>query len=114
MAELVTTSTGVHYDDLIGGTNVSVVAQNVKVTAGTAMARGTLLTITDGTAAATAKASTANAILAAPVSTTDTVATVYVKGEFNREKITVADSDTIGAHEAELRNVGIYLTSLKG
>ena len=54
MAELVTTSTGVHYDDLIGGTNVSVVAQNVKVTAGTAMARGTLLTITDGTAAATA------------------------------------------------------------
>ncbi len=42
MAELVTTSTGVHYDDLIGGTNVSVVAQNVKVTAGTAMARGTL------------------------------------------------------------------------
>ena len=94
MAELVTTSTGVHYDDLIGGTNVSVVAQNVKVTSGTAMARGTLLTITDGTAAATAKAGTANA--------------------FNREKITVADTDTIGAHEAELRNVGIYLTSLKG
>lgn len=114
MAELVTTSTGVHYDDLIGGTNVAVVMHNVKVAAGTAMARGTLLTITDGTAAATAKAGTANAILAAPVSTTDTVATVYVKGEFNREKITVADGDTIGAHETELRSAGIYLISLKG
>ncbi len=114
MAELVTTSAGVHYDDLIGGTNVSVVAQNVKVTAGTAMARGTLLTVTDGTAAATAKSAVANAILAAPVSTTDTVATVYVKGEFNRERVKVADGDTIGAHEAELRNTGIYLTSLKG
>ena len=114
MAEYVTTTPGVHYDDLIGSTGVSIVTQNVAVSAGTAMGRGTLMTITSGTAAATAKAGHADAILAAPVSTTDTVATVYVKGMFNREKIIVADSDTVEAHETELRDGGIYLTSLKG
>lgn len=114
MAEYVTTTPGVHYDDLIGSTGVSIVTQNVAVSAGTAMERGTLMTITSGTAAATAKAGHADAILAASVSTTDTVATVYVKGMFNREKIIVADSDTVEAHETELRDSGIYLTSLKG
>ena len=53
MAELITTTTGVHYDDLIGGTNVSVVTANVAVS-GATLARGALLTVTDGTAAASA------------------------------------------------------------
>ncbi|WP_296813857.1 hypothetical protein [uncultured Megasphaera sp.] len=113
MAELITTTAGVHYDDLIGGTNVSIVTQNVAVS-GATLARGALLTVTDGTAVATAKGATANAILATPVVAEDTVATVYVKGQFNRESIVIADGDDINSHEAELRNVGIYLTSLKG
>ena len=113
MAELITTTTGVHYDDLIGGTNVSVVTANVAVS-GATLARGSLLTVTDGTAAASAKGAAANAILAASVVAEDTVATVYVKGQFNRESVIVAEGDDINSHEAELRNVGIYLTSLKG
>lgn len=112
--EFVETATGVAYDDLIGGTNVSVLNANVTVTAGTAMKRGTLVTVTDGTAAATAKAGKATAILANDVSATDTSATVYVKGQFNREKLIAADGDTVEAHEEELRAVGIYLTSIKG
>ena len=54
MAEYVTTTPGVHYDDLIGSTGVSIVSQNVAVSAGTGMGRGTLMTLTSGTAGGTA------------------------------------------------------------
>ena len=43
----------------------------------------------------------------------DAVGTVYVKGRFTREKIGLAESDTVEAHEAELRLRNIYFTALK-
>ena len=43
------------------------------------------------------------------------VGTVYINGMFNRNKIILKDeSDDINNHEAELRDVGILLTSLHG
>lgn len=107
-------STEIKRSDIIGSSAVSIVTANVKVVAGTAMARGTLLTTTDGTAAATAKAGVADCILAEDVSATDTVATVYTKGMFIRDRLTAASDDTVAAHEAELRKAGIYLTAIKG
>ena len=41
------------------------------------------------------------------------MATIFVRGEFNREALTVAAGDKAEAHEIELRKVGIYLTSVK-
>ena len=43
----------------------------------------------------------------------DTAGTVYVSGRFNREKIVLAEGDTVEAHEAELRLRNILFTSLK-
>lgn len=99
--------------DIIGGSNVSQVQHNVSITAGTAMVRGTLMTTADGKAAATVKGGVADCILAADVTTTDTVATVYVKGEFIRDLLTAASDDTVAAHEEELRKIGIFMVAQK-
>jgi len=97
-------------DNLMGGPEFPVLTKNYAITAGTALKRGTLLTITDGKAAATAKAGVASAIVANDASATDTVVTAYVAGRFNRDAIIVADgADSAAAHEEELRKVGIHL-----
>lgn len=111
MAKYVSEQTGVTYDELIGGTAVSVLTANIAITAATnPLERGTVLTV-DGTIVDGSKE--AAYVLANPIEKGDTAATVYVKGQFNREKLIVAEGDTVGAHEAQLRKVSIYLTSLK-
>lgn len=128
MANLVEELQGVHYDELIGGTAVSPIIKNVTltgVTKDTDLARGTLLAL----AAATGKYSVlvkpdtpasdtmvAKAVLAKAVhqdGSGDLVVPVYIAGMFNREKLIVPAEDTVEVHEEELRDAGIYLTSIK-
>lgn len=129
MAEMVSEMTGVNYSELIGGTSVPVITKNITLKGVTAeYTRGTLLSLvggkyeicdTTGTGdggADSNPAKIASAVLAEDVKLTgsDTVATVYVSGMFNREKLILKkEDDTVEAHEDELRDAGIYLTSLK-
>lgn len=103
------TETGVTFEELIGGHEVTALNKNISIAGGTALVRGSILTAT-GTLVA--KGETASYVLAEDIAAADTVATVYSSGIFNREKLTVADGDTVDSHEAELRDVNIYLTSL--
>lgn len=98
---------------LLAGPEIVHLIKNVAIAAGTAMKKGTLLTTTSGTAAATAKAGVADCILAEDVDEKATVATVYVSGRFHRGMLIAASGDTVDAHEEELRGKGIYLTALK-
>lgn len=100
-------------DHLLAGPEVTSLLKNVEITAGTAMKRGTLLSFTDGKAAACAKGGVAAYILAEDVDEAATVATVYSQGYFHREALIAADGDTVDAHEEELRGVNIILTSVK-
>lgn len=111
------TTKGVTYDELLGGPEVHVLTKNVTLAKGAAHKRGELLTIdsTAGTYSLTAKGKVASVVLAEDVDATsaDTVAPAFISGRFNREKLIVADGDTVDAHEEELRGVDIYLTSIK-
>ena len=102
----------IKHDQLIGGPEIPILLKNVTLTAGTAMKRGTLMTVTGTAAVAPAKAAVANAILSCDVDNKATVATVYVSGRFHREYLIAASEDTVDAHEEELRNAGIFLTSV--
>lgn len=101
---------GVTYDELVGGTEVTAITKNISIEAGNAMKRGTLVT---AAGAPVAKGETADAVVAIGCTETDTVITVYVSGMFNREKLIVAEGDTVEAHEAELRDKNIYLTAIQ-
>jgi len=96
---------------LIGGPEIAMLTKNVELTAAKEMKRGTLLTTTSGKVAA--KAGVADCILAEDTDSKAKVATVYISGRFNREKLIVATGDTVDAHEEELRDKNIYLTKLK-
>lgn len=99
-------------DNLMAGPEVPVLTKNFTVTAGTALKRGTLLTVTaDGAASATAKEGVASAVVAHDIDATATVVTAYVTGRFNRAALICADGDTVAAHEEELRKVGIHLAA---
>lgn len=126
MAELVSTMTGVTYDELIGGTAITPMTANVtiaKLAAETVLKRGTLLgvvttsgkyAIVDSTVSTGEQV--ASVVLARDVAVgtaDDVVATVYTRGLFNRSKLIVKQSaDNTTKHEAELRSVGIYLTDV--
>lgn len=109
--------TGVTYDELFGGPEIPVLTKNVTLAKGAAHKRGELLTLdgTAGTYALAGAGKVASAVLAYDTDATgaDTIATVYISGRFNREKLIVAEGDTVDAHEEELRGVNIYLASLK-
>ena len=116
------TIAGKTYDELIGDTKVALITKNVTVAQGAEYKRGTVLgkMTTDSkykmvTKAASDGSQVADAILAFDVdaSKADTVATVYIAGIFNREKLVVGNDTTVDAHEDELRDKNIYLTSLK-
>mgnify|MGYP001778354441 CR=1 FL=1 len=128
MSELVTTMQGTHYDELIGGTAVTPIIKNVTITGvtkDTDLARGTLLALapTTGKYSVLVKPTgTANdtmiakAVLARDIhqdGSGDLVAPVYIAGIFNREKMIVPAEDTVEVHEEELRDAGIYLTSIQ-
>ena len=104
------TITGVTYDELIGGHEVTAIKQNIAIEAGATLPRGAVITAA-GKLAGTSD--TADYVVAEAVGTADTVATVYASGMFNREKLIVAEGDTVDAHEAQLRDKNIYLTSIK-
>jgi len=126
MAELVSTMTGVTYDELIGGTAITPMTANVtvaKLATETVLKRGTLLgvvttsgkyAIVDSTVSTGEQV--ASVVLARDVvvgTAGDVVATVYTRGLFNRSKLIVKQSaDNATKHEAELRGVGIYLTDV--
>lgn len=113
-----TTETGAVFEELIGGHEVTAMRHNIKITAGTALKRGSIVTAA-GVLVGTNKASSggttdvAEYVVAEDSTATDTVLTVYVSGIFNREKLIVAADDTVNAHEAELRDKSIYLTSIR-
>lgn len=106
------------FDELIGGTSVTPLIFNATVTAAAAgtIKKGTLLSEAGGKFAPTAAEGTAAAVLAEDVVAAeagDVTGTIYVRGIFNREKLIAATGDTVAAHEAELRKIGIYMTSVK-
>lgn len=110
MASIKVESPSVKYDELIGGTAVSTITKNITVSGGAALERGTVV---DATGAKVASGKTAAYIVAVDAAAADTVLTVYTAGQFNREKLIVAEGTTVEAHEEELRAVGIYLTSIQ-
>lgn len=127
MAELASTMDGVIYDELIGGTSITAMTANVtiaKLAVAATYKRGTLLGVVTASgkyavvdSAVSTGEQVASVVLAHDVAVgtdNDVVATVYTRGLFNREKLLVKDAgDNATKHEAELRKVGIYLTSLK-
>lgn len=120
--EMISNMNGTHYDELIGGTAVPVLTKNVTLKGVTdTYKRGTLLALVNGKyeivdSTASTGAEKASAVLAHDTDLTgvDVVVTVYISGQFNREKLIVAQTaDNATAHEEELRAVNIYLTSVK-
>lgn len=109
------TMAGVAYDGLFGGAEVEVLTRNVTFASGQNVKRGTLLGVTAGKYAIVAKGSKAVAIAAEDINaaSADTVGTAYITGYFNRERLIAASGDTVSAHEEELRDAGIFLTSMK-
>ena len=119
------TSEKSNVDQLIGGTAVAALTKNITLkglSAEKALKRGAVLAVSEGkyqivdAASATPALKEANAVLAEDVvvGTGDVVATVYISGIFNAEEMSVgAASDSVQAHEEELRAVGIYLTHLQ-
>lgn len=119
------TSEKSNVDQLIGGTAVAALTKNITLkglSAEKALKRGAVLAVSEGkyqivdAASATPALKVANAVLTEDVvvGTGDVVATVYISGIFNAEEMSVgAASDSVEAHEEELRAVGIYLTHLQ-
>ena len=120
--EMISNMNGTHYDELIVGTAVPVLTKNVTLKGVTASyKRGTLLALVNGKyeivdSTASTGAEKASAVLAHDTDLTgaDVVVTVYISGQFNREKFIVAQTaDNATAHEEVLRAVNFYLTSVK-
>lgn len=105
----ITDEKGTSFDNLIGGTKVKLITENITVTPGTAIPRGAIVT---SAGAVVKSGEDAYGVIACDVEAADEVATVYVSGEFNREKLIVSESDTVEAHKDELRAKGIFLSSV--
>ena len=109
------------YDELLAGPEVRTLTKNIKLKSGAIYKRGMLISTSIGedgiteTGEQTTSGKTAEYVLMRDVDATeaDIVGTVYVKGRFNREKIVLANGDTVEAHEAELRLRDIHFTTLK-
>ena len=125
---MVESTVGVVYDELIGSSKIPLITKNVEFAQASdekILKRGTLLAVNESgeyveadSTSETASIKVAVAILKNDVvlSTTDkVVGTIYTSGMFNREAtIVTQESDNIDNHEEELRDVGIYITSIKG
>ena len=119
------TSEKSNVDQLIGGTAVAALTKNITLKGletEKKLKRGAVLAVSEGkyqivdAASATPALKVANAVLAEDVvvGSSDVIATVYISGIFNAEEMSVgAGSDSVQAHEEELRAVGIYLTHLQ-
>lgn len=125
---MVESTVGVVYDELIGSSKIPLITKKVEFAQASdekILKRGTLLAVNESgeyveadSTSETASIKVAVAILKNDVvlSTTDkVVGTIYTSGMFNREATILAqESDNIDNHEEELRDVGIYITSIKG
>ena len=125
---MVESTVGVVYDELIGSSKIPLITKNVEFAQASdekILKRGTLLAVNESgeyveadSTSETASRKVAVAIVKNDVvlSTTDkVVGTIYTSGMFNREATILAqESDNIDNHEEELRDVGIYITSIKG
>lgn len=119
---------GVVYDELIGSSKVPLITKNVKFAQASGektLKRGTLLAVNESgeyveedSTSGTASVKVAVAVLQSDLAlstSSKVVGTVYTSGMFNKEAIILAQkSDNIDTHEEELRNKGIYLTSIHG
>lgn len=107
----ITDEKGVSFENLIAGTKVKLITENITVPVEPAglVPRGAVVTKTGTVVKAGEEA---YGVAACDINTDDTVATVYVSGEFNREALIVADGDTVEAHKDELRVKGIFLSSV--
>ena len=120
MHEIIENATA--FDELLAGPEIPVLTKNLKLKSGKAYKRGMLISYaalgegeTEKKGEQTAAGKTAEFVLMWDVDATeaDAVGTVYVSGRFNREKIILAEGDTVEAHEDELRLRNIYFTTLK-
>lgn len=124
MSELVNAVATFNYDKLIGGLEPAVFTANEVIASGAGkLSRGRVL----GKLTASGKFISVDSsktdgsekpyvVLAADVdaTSTDVVAPVYKAGMFNREALSFGGTDTAAKHEDALRDVNIYLTSVKG
>lgn len=99
-------------DFLLAGPEIPALTKNFEINAGTAIKRGTLLTVKEGKAAATAKGEIATAVVAYDADDKATVVTAYTTGRFYRKGLHATEGDTVEAHEEELRSVGIHVAGL--
>lgn len=107
--------TGVAFDGLFAGSEIPVLTANVTFKSGVTVKRGQLVSLDAGKGIATASGKVAVFVAAEDVdaSDADTVGTVYTSGYFNREALITASGDTVTAHEQELRDKSIFLSSIK-
>lgn len=105
------------YDQLIVG-SFPVVMDSVKLIAGRAYKRGSVIAIVaadeKGTVVDSSKTDGSEkpyAILAEDTDATnaDVVAPVYLSGEFNQDDLICGGSDNVSKHKAALRNLNIYI-----
>jgi hypothetical protein len=120
MHEIIENATG--YDELLAGPEIPVLTRNLKLKSGKAYKRGMLISYATAAVGDTEKkgeqtttGKTAEFVLMRDVDATeaDAVGTVYLSGRFHREKMVLAEGDSVEAHEDELRLRNIYFTTLK-
>lgn len=119
---------GVVYDELIASSKVPLITKNVEFAQASGektLKRGTLLAVNESgeyveedSTSGTESIKVAVAVLQSDLAlstSSKVVGTIYTSGMFNKEAIILAQgSDNIDTHEEELRNKGIYLTSIHG
>lgn len=123
MPQQLVTSNSMEYDNLVIGGVMPVVTDTVTLKAGAAYERGTVLgIITDSKLAVPVDSESedgseeAYAILIDDTDATDedTVAAVYLTGEFNAAALKFGGSDTVATHKNTLRTLGIFAKAVQG
>ncbi|AIF51250.1 head decoration protein [Pelosinus sp. UFO1] len=115
---LAITTTSMTYDNLIVAGTFPIVTDALTTASGNSYKRGTVLGVitTSGKAvkvdsSKTDGSETAYAILSQDVDATsaDTVAPVYLTGEFNSDALIFGGTDTQATHKSALRKIGIFI-----
>ena len=100
----------VDYDQLFAGPNRSDVRSLTVTATGSVLKRGELVTFADGKAKAIAQNTDAVfGVVAYDVDASEADVTVYLNGDFNKAKITAANSVAVDDLFLSARNVGIIL-----
>lgn len=111
-----TYTSGIKYDDLLGGENVKVMRVNVRLSEGEAVERGELLARGSDGYYRAATGSDTNKLLAISAmdagSDANRVINAYYTGIFNRSKIKVGSDENVEEYELAMREQGLYLTDI--